>query len=84
MENLKKPSIMRLSKCAGVKSISDKCFDYIREDINKTLENIIEKSIIINSESNTKTLMSDDIYKALSFNNYNLTKSDDLSSGKCT
>ena len=76
--NITKPSIIRLSRRAGVKSISDDCFIYIRQIINKSLTDILTAALIVNSERQTKTLMPDDIYDAFSLLGHNVTQSTDL------
>jgi histone H3/H4 len=73
-----RPSIVRLARRAGIKSISEDCFNSIRALITFQITNIIKKALIINSEHQTKTLMTEDIYEALSVNGENLTQSNDL------
>jgi histone H3/H4 len=84
MEDITKPSITRLARRAGVKSISDDCFVVIRNLISNRLNEIIITSLIVNSEHQTKTLMSDDIYDALSLLGQNVTQSDSLGSTTCS
>lgn len=76
--DITKPTITRLARRAGVKSISDDCFDYIRELMCQRLDKVISVSLLVNSEHQTKTLMPDDIYDALSLLGVNLTQSQDL------
>jgi len=73
-----RPSITRLARRAGVKSISEECFVYIRTLVGQRLHNIIQNGLVINSEHQTKTLMPDDIYEALSMLGENLAQSHDL------
>ena len=84
METLTKPSITRLSRKAGVKSLSEDCYNTIRNLINTTLNEIITVSLIVNSESKTKTLKEDDIYQAIQLCGYNIAKSNDLGIETCT
>jgi len=80
-----KPAITRLARCAGVKSISEDCFDIIRKLIHDKLEEIIRITMIINSEHQTKTLMPDDIYEAISLEDgVNLAQSNDLGTSTCS
>jgi len=79
-----KPSITRLARSAGVKSISEDCFNFIRKLINAKLEETIRLTMIINSEHQTKTLMPDDIYEAISFEGANLTQSNELGTSTCS
>lgn len=73
-----RPSIVRLARRAGIKSISEECFNNIRALITFQITDIIKKSLVVNSEHQTKTLMTEDIYEALSLNGENLTQSNDL------
>jgi histone H4 len=73
-----RPSITRLARRSGVKSVSEECFDNIRALITQRLDLVIRSSLIINSEHQTKTLMVDDVYQALSIMGENLAQSHDL------
>lgn len=84
MENLTKPSITRLSRRAGVKSLSEECYGTIRELTHELIENIVESSLIVNSEHNTKTLMQDDIYEGLRLNGELVAQSSELSTNTCS
>ena len=79
MDYLSKPSITRLSRRAGVKSLSDDCHDTIRKLIETKLSEVIQSICIVNSEYNTKTIMVNDVYDALQLLNHNVTSSNDLS-----
>jgi histone H3/H4 len=83
MEDITKPSITRLARRAGVKSVSDECFHSIRKIISNHLDEIIEASLVVNSERQTKTLMSDDVYDAFSLIGKNITQSSDLGTSTC-
>jgi histone H4 len=84
MTDITKPAIIRLARRSGVKSISDDCYDTIRNLIKSKLEEIIESAIVVNSEHQTKTLMAQDIYEALHLLNYNVAQSSELSSSSCS
>lgn len=84
MENITKPSITRLARRAGIKSISDDCFDTIRDIVGHQLDEIISTALVVNTEHNTKTLMISDIQDALSILNYNVTHSADVGTSTCT
>uniref|UniRef100_A0A6C0EJY0 Histone H2A/H2B/H3 domain-containing protein n=1 Tax=viral metagenome TaxID=1070528 RepID=A0A6C0EJY0_9ZZZZ len=73
-----RPSITRLARRAGIKSVSEECFPSIKALIVYELENAIRASLIVNSEHQTKTLMTDDIYDGLALNGKRLTMSHDL------
>jgi len=75
---LSKPSIVRLSRKAGIKSISEECYPYIRALISEKIEDIVKKAVIVNKEHETKTLMVNDIYRALYLQGENITQSTEL------
>ncbi len=83
MEKISKPSINRLARRAGVKSISEDCYDTIRNLIGMELTNIIKNVILMNSHNQTKTIMVKDVYDALHLMNYNVTQSNDLNKNNC-
>jgi histone H3/H4 len=83
MEGITRPSITRLARRAGVKSISDDCFDLIRNMIGMKLTDIVRVANIVNSEHQTKTVMVSDIYESLHLLGYNVTQSTDLSTTAC-
>lgn len=82
VNDITKPGIIRLARKAGVKTISDDCFNVIRKLIDKKLEDIIKYALIINSEHQTKILMAEDIYEALLLNGFNVAQSNDLNNKK--
>lgn len=73
-----KPSIMKLSRRAGVKSISDECYDTIRKIVDHKLTEVVKAIIVVNSEHSTKTIMTHDVYDALQLLNHKVTQSQDL------
>lgn len=83
MEKISKPSINRLARRAGVKSISEECYDTIRNLIGMELTNIVKNVILMNSHNQTKTIMVKDVYDALHLMNYNVTQSNDLNKSTC-
>lgn len=82
MEGITKPSLTRLARRGGVKSLSDDCFDTVRNLMGMKLSEIIKTVIIVNSEHQTKTIMPQDVYEALQLLNYNITQSNELSVSK--
>ena len=82
--NITKPSITRLARRAGVKSVSDDCYDCIRKIIDYKIDEILKATLIVNSERQTKTLMVDDLYDAISFSGVNLTQSLDVGVSTCS
>ena len=83
MDYITKPSITRLARKAGIKSLSDECYPVIHSIIEEKLETLIDSMLIVNSEHNTKTLMADDIYAALSLNGYHVAQSTELGATTC-
>ena len=80
MENpgFTKPSITRLARRAGVKSMSDDCVDTIRSLIGVELNEIIRMAVILNEQNSTKTVMTDDVYNELKFLDMNVARSDEM------
>ena len=72
-----------MAKRAGVKSISEDCYDTIRNLMGMELNNIIKNILIINEQNNTKTIMIKNVYDALHLMNYNTAISDDLNTNSC-
>ena len=83
MEDITKPSITRLARRAGVKSVSDDCFHAIRKIIDNRLNELVYTALIVNSENPTKTLMSDDVYDSFSLLGHNVTQSNDIGTSTC-
>jgi len=73
-----KPSITRLSRRAGVKSLSDDCHDLIRKIIENKLNEVLNVVMSVNSEHNTRTILSCDVYDALHLLNHKVTTSTEL------
>ena len=83
MEHITKPSLVRLARKAGIKSMSDECYPEVYKLITDNLDKIIYTSLIINSENGTKTLMNNDIYQAMKANGYIVAESSDLGTNTC-
>ena len=75
IDNISKPSITRLARQAGIKSLSEDCFETVRNLIDDKLNEVIKTIIVVNSEHQTKTIMVGDVYKALQLLNYNVAES---------
>ena len=57
MENITKKSIKKLSQSAGIKTLSDDCYDLIREIIETKVKEVVKNSsIIMTEDKNSKTL----------------------------
>ena len=78
MDGITKPSITRLARRAGVKSLSDECFNTTRGMIEEKLTEVLNAVLVVNSENHTKTIMTDDIYAALHLLGHNVTRSTDM------
>jgi histone H3/H4 len=83
MDKITKPSITRLARRAGIKSLSEECHDTIKNLIGMELSNIIKNVIVINTHNQTKTIMPKDVYDTLHLMNYNIAKSNDLTTTTC-
>lgn len=83
MEYITKPSITRLARRAGVKSIAEDCYPVIHEAIGQAIRDVVKTALIVNSERSTKTLMTDDIFDALHLNGHNVAQSTDLGTTTC-
>jgi len=73
-----RPSITRLARKAGVKSVSEECFPLLRAVIVQKIDEIIKNALTVNTERQTKTLMTEDIYESLSLTGENLAQSHEL------
>lgn len=82
--NVTKPDITRLARTAGVKSISEDCYDVIRHAIDREVRDVVRAAIIINSEHQTKTLMGEDVYEAIAFRGKNLAQSSEVGVSTCS
>ena len=83
MDILTKPSITRLARKAGVKSLSDNCYEDINKIIVEKLEDVLEASLLVKNEHNSKTLMPEHIYQSLSLKGHYLCKSNDTGKTTC-
>lgn len=83
---LSAPSIIRLARRAGVKSMTKDCLETIRGIIDEKVAGIIEQTLIVNLVKNNRTdkdgapkgkiLMVDDVYTALTLMGKNVARSD--------
>lgn len=83
MDHIAKPSLVRLARKAGIKSMSDDCYPEVYKLITTNLDKIIATALIINSENGTKTLMNNDIYQAMKTNGHIVAESTDLGTNTC-
>ena len=82
MEGLSKPCISRLARMAGAKSLSDDCYDTIRNLIGMKLNEVVSNIVAVNNTHQTKTIMSNDVYKALELSGVLITESTALNTFK--
>jgi len=73
-----KPSLSRLSRRAGVKSMSEDCYPLLQKIIKTRLDELVKEMILINLEKGTKTLTEIDVYNALFLEGKNITRSEFL------
>ena len=76
--NITKPSIVRLLRKAGVKSVSDNCYGAINDLIEKKINEILDVLLVVNSQTQINTLMVEDLYNSLRFLNVNLADSGEI------
>jgi histone H3/H4 len=74
---INKPSLVRLSKIAGVKSLSQDSYDILNKVALDKLEDIVDACIIVNSQNKKKIISKKDLYSALHILGYNLTSNTD-------
>jgi histone H3/H4 len=73
-----KPSISRLARRAGVKSLSEDCYKEVNSYIDSFLYKILNVIYMVNRSKNNKTILTDDLYDALKLLGHNLSKSTDI------
>ena len=79
MEYISKPSILRIARLAGIKSLSENSYPVIEKLIKKYTEEIIKNTLILTSQNNSKTIMVEDVYNSIHLLGYNIAESKDLS-----
>ena len=68
MSNITKPSLQRMSRQAGVKTLSHDCVNTIRKLLYTETYNLCKSVTTINSHTGTKTIMPNDLYTSLRLN----------------
>lgn len=84
MKEFTKPALIRIARQAGIKTISDDCYDLIRTIISLRLKELCKVINIVHSQKNTKTIMADDVYEAFSQLNLAITTSSELEIKPCS
>lgn len=72
MENFSNPSLIRLSKEAGVKNMSPECFEILKNIILEQIDIIVKNSIIMNSNHKNKKLSVQNLESAMRLLGYNV------------
>lgn len=70
MDNIKKVSIKRLADVAGVKSLSDDCYDVIREIIEQQIKEVVSVGHALMVEDNSRTLSAQHVNLSLEYKGY--------------
>lgn len=83
MADFTKPSILRLARRAGIKNLSDECYDPIRSLIGLEIEEVIRTAVHLSDIKGTKTMSIDDVHEAIRLLGKNVAKSEDLSVASC-
>jgi histone H3/H4 len=79
-----KPAILRLARKAGIKNLSEDCYEPIRKLMGAEMEEILKIAVYINEIRGTKTISVDDISDAMRLLGKNVAKSEDLSVASCS
>ena len=79
-----KPSIARLARRAGVKSLSEDSYKEINDFIDGFLNKILKAIFILSKAKNNRTILTDDIYDTLEILGYNLSRSTEISNSSYT
>jgi len=72
MSDISKQGIIRLARKAGVKSLSNKCVNIIRELMRERVEELLKTVIIFNENKNNKIISLDDFVHTLEYEGINL------------
>ena len=78
MQIFTKPGILRISRKAGIKSISEECYPCIENLIASEMEEILKLALIFNKMRGNKTILSEDVYDALENMGRVVARSEDL------
>lgn len=78
MDEFTKPSILKLARKAGIKTLSEDCYNTIRNLIGLKIDKTISDVLILNSERKTKTILLDDLIDSYALKNKFISKSTEL------
>lgn len=77
-EKVSKPSLTRLARKAGVKSLSDECFPLLNKIIDARIEDILKISHVLMEERDGRIILERDCYDAVSILGEEMGRSDHL------
>jgi len=72
MSDISKQGIIRLARKAGVKSLSNKCVNVLKEIMCERIEELLKIMIIFNENKSNKIILLDDLVKTLEHEGINL------------
>ena len=78
MNDWSKPALTRLARKAGIKSLSEDCFDFISLQLEQRLTKILKTALILQKMRQSKILTSNDIYDSLELQGKRITRSENL------
>lgn len=77
-ENISKPSLTRLARKAGIKSLSDDCFPVLNTIIQNRLKDILRISHVLMEQRNGRVILERDCYDSVSILGEEMGRSDHL------
>lgn len=75
---ISKPSLTRLARKAGIKSLSDDCFPFLNLLIRSRIESILKISRVLTDQREGKIILEKDCYDAVSILGEEMGKSEHL------
>lgn len=83
MDHITKPSVTRLARRAGVKSMTDDCYPQLFDAIETIVKSVMATAVVVSMERGTQTIMSEDVYEGLALRGINVARSTNLSTKTC-
>ncbi len=83
VDSITRPSLLRLARIAGVKTMSADCTTILRSLLAKEAEEVCKNMLVFNNQRNTRTIMLDDLYPALGDQGCKLARSEAISDSIC-
>ena len=84
ISGITKPSLQRLARQAGVKTMAADCSDILRKLLADEAERVCCAMLIFNEQRNTRTIMLDDLYPAIQERGCRLATSSSISASICS